>query len=67
MNHLTVTREALGRRQVDFDKVDIEWQRDKARQNFGESNLRHLIAMQNNEWLLDLDFFAHSEPPDIEV
>ena len=48
MDDLPVAGEALGCRQVNFDKLDIEGQGDKTRQNLGKGDLRHFITVEHD-------------------
>ena len=48
MDDLPVTGEALGCRQIDLHKLNIEWQGDKTRQNLGKGDLRHFITVKHD-------------------
>ena len=46
VDDLPVTGEAFRRREINFDKLDIEGQGHKTRQNLGKGDLRHFITVK---------------------
>jgi hypothetical protein len=54
---------SASRRQVHLDQLDVEARRDELLEYALEGDLRHFVAVQHHQRLLDLDFLGRSECP----